>query len=254
MRALIIDDEKHCIESLSILLEKACPQVSVIESCLNGQCGLESIKKHKPDLIFLDISMPKMNGFDMLSKLSSIDFEIIFTTAYDNYAIQAFKVSASDYLLKPVDKQELVQAVETVARRLQAKNNAQLMFNKTEQMQMLLENLRHGDTAFPRIALPTLNGYEIVNEQDIIYLEGDGNYATVHRIKAGPLVVSKSLKYIEERLHNKYFCRIHNSYLINLREVVRYLKGEGGQAVMSDGRELPVSKQRKNELLAFLKA
>jgi two-component system, LytTR family, response regulator len=253
MKALIIDDEQHCIDSLSIMIEKHCPMVQVVQTCMNGICGLESIYKHEPDLVFLDIAMPRMNGFDMLARLHIIDFEIIFTTAYDNYAIQAFKVSAADYLLKPVDKNELVRAVETVAKRLALKNNSQAMQQRTEQMHMLLENLQQGNMAFPKIALPTMGGLEIVNEEDILYLEGDGNYVHVHRKTGKPLMVSKTIKFIEERLHNKFFFRVHNSYLVNLREVVRYLKGDGGSVVMSNGVEIQVSKSRKPELFELLK-
>ncbi|NJO90168.1 MAG: response regulator [Chloroflexia bacterium] len=129
INALIIDDEAHCVEALMILLNKYCPNVNVISTCTDGECGLKSIEEHQPDLVFLDIAMPKMGGFDMLSRLDKIDFEIIFTTAYDNFAIKAFKVSAVDYLLKPVDKQELINAVNVAEERIELqKQNRQLSF------------------------------------------------------------------------------------------------------------------------------
>jgi two-component system, LytTR family, response regulator len=254
MKALIIDDEQHCIDSLAIMINKYCREVTIIDTCLNGECGLEAIRMHDPDLVFLDISMPKMNGFDMLSRIREINFEIIFTTAYDNYAIQAFKVSAADYLLKPIDRIELVQAVVTVEERIKLKNTAQDQYNKTEQFAVLLENLKHGSTSFPKIALPTLHGLEIQAEADILYLVAEGNYVQVHRRNAKPLLLSKTIKYVEERLHTKYFFRIHNSFLINTREIVRYIKGDGGLVVMSDGKKLNVSKNRKAELIAILRA
>lgn len=254
MKALIIDDEQHCIDSLTIMLSNYCPEVVIVETCLNGECGLDAIHKYNPELVFLDISMPKMNGFDMLSKLKEISFEIIFTTAYDNFAIQAFKVSAADYLLKPIDRTELLNAVETVAERLKLKSIASSQHSKTEQLNVLLENLTHTSPTFPKIALPTLQGLEILEEAEILYLIAEGNYVHVHRKNAKPLMLSKTIKFVEERLHTKYFFRIHNSYLVNTREISRYIKGDGGSVVMTDGKELSVSKNRKAELLAILKA
>ncbi len=254
MKAIIIDDEQHCIDSLLIMLEKNCHGVIVADTCLSGACGLESIAKHDPDLVFLDIAMPRMNGFDMLSQLDDIRFEIIFTTAYDNYAIQAFKVSAADYLLKPVDRTELMNAVALVEERIQVKTDAHAHQRKRDHMQGLLENLQQNNLLFPKIALPSMQGLEIISEADILYLAGDSNYVHVHLKQAKPMVLSKTIKYVEERLHAAHFFRIHNSYLINIREVKKYIKGDGGQVEMSDGQKLPVSKNKKAALLAILKA
>jgi two-component system LytT family response regulator len=145
-------------------------------------------------------------------------------------------------------------AVETVAKRIRLKNTALDQYNKTEQFKVLLENMKHSSAEFPKIALPTLQGLDIQNEADILYLIAEGNYVQVHRRNANPLLLSKTIKYVEERLHTKYFFRIHNSYLINMREIVRYIKGDGGSVVMSDGKELNVAKNRKTELMALLKA
>ncbi|MBW6497618.1 MAG: LytTR family DNA-binding domain-containing protein [Bacteroidales bacterium] len=254
MKALIIDDEQHCIDALSILIKKYCPQVTVTDTCLSGECGLKSIHIHQPELIFLDIAMPKMNGFDLLSMLEEVNFEIIFTTAYDNYAIKAFKVSAADYLLKPIDRTELVQAVKTVEERIKMKKNSQAIHSNTEYLNVLLENLQQGNNHFAKIALPTNNGLEILNEQDILYLIGDSNYVHLHLRGGKKLLVSKTIKYVEERLHAHYFFRIHHSFLVNIHEIVRYNKGDGGSVVMSDGRELCVSKNKKAELMTILRA
>jgi two-component system, LytTR family, response regulator len=254
MKALIIDDEQHCIDALSILIKKYCPQVSIADTCLSGECGLKSIQSQQPEIVFLDIAMPKMNGFDLLSMLEEVNFEIIFTTAYDNYAIKAFKVSAADYLLKPIDRTELVQAVKTVEERIKMKKNFQAIHSNTEYLNVLLENLQQGNNHFSKIALPTNNGLEILNEQDILYLIGDSNYVHLHLRSGKKLLVSKTIKYVEERLHAHYFFRIHHSFLVNIHEIVRYNKGDGGSVVMSDGRELCVSKNKKAELMSILRA
>ena len=254
MKALIIDDEQHCIDALYIMIRKYCPEVTIADTCLSGECGLKSIQEQKPELVFLDIAMPKMSGFDLLSTLEEVDFEIIFTTAYDNYAIQAFKVSAADYLLKPIDRKELIQAVETVAERIKLKKNARAIHSNTEYLNVLLENLQQGNNHFSKIALPTNNGLEILEERDILYLFGDSNYVHLHMKGGRQLLVSKTIKYVEERLHAHYFFRIHHSFLVNIHEIVRYNKGDGGSVVMSDGRELCVSKNKKAELMTILRA
>lgn len=253
MKALIIDDEQHCVEALRILLEKYCPEVEIIGTCYDGQCGLEAIRHHPPDLVFLDIAMPKMNGFDMLNELEEIDFEIIFTTAYDNYAIKAFKVSAVDYLLKPVDRHELADAVNQVKEKIFLKTHARQNLQNKQQMASLLENLQSSQSAFPNLAIPTLEGLEIIRIDDILYVLGEGNYAQIHLKNREPILISKTIKYIEDRVEGHHFLRIHNSSLVNLDEVTRYTKGAGGQVVMRDGKVLNVSRNRKDELLRNLR-
>lgn len=252
MNALIIDDEAHCVEALMILINKYCPNVNVIDTCTDGECGLKSIEEQKPDLVFLDIAMPKMNGFDMLSQLEKIDFEIIFTTAYDNFAIKAFKVSAVDYLLKPIDRQELVNAVQVAEERIKLQEQSKKPVSNFEQFTMLLENLQQNKEAFPNIAIPTLEGLEIVKVCEILYVTGDSNYANIYLKNRPPILISKTVKYVEERLKGHNFFRIHHSNLINLNEVVKYVKGIGGYVKMTDGQELSVSRSRKNELMKHL--
>jgi two-component system, LytTR family, response regulator len=254
INALIIDDEAHCIDSLLILINKYCPNVSVLSSCPDGECGLESIEEYQPDLVFLDVAMPKMNGFDMLSKLEKIDFEIIFTTAFDNFAIKAFKVCAVDYLLKPVDRQELVNAVAIAEERINLRKQKTGNGSNLEQFTMLLENLKQNQEAFPNIAIPTLEGFELVRVKDILYITGDSNYANVYIKNRSPLLVSKTIKYLEDRIKGHNFFRIHHSNLINLSEVTKYVKGLGGYVIMSDGKQLNVSRSKKNELMKFLNA
>jgi len=253
MRALIIDDEKHCVETLQTLLEKYCPEVEIAGSCQDGECGLIAIRDMDPDLIFLDIAMPRMNGFDMLNRLDEIRFEIIFTTAFDHFAIRAFKVSAVDYLLKPVDRHELMDAVDRVREKIFLKVHADTAYNAKEQMHLLLRNLQETRQAFPNIAIPTMEGLEIIRPEEILYVLGEGNYSQIHIRGRKPLLVSKTIKYIEERVEGHRFFRIHNSALINLNEINRYIRGGAGQVRMSDGALLNVSRQRKDELLRILK-
>ncbi len=252
IKALLIDDEAHCVEALMILITKYCPGVRIMDTCRDGECGLKSIRKFQPELVFLDIAMPKMSGFDMLSRLERIDFEIIFTTAYDNFAIKAFKVSAVDYLLKPIDRQELVRAVEVAEERIKLQNHKVNSVSNFEHFSMLLENLMQNQEAFPNIAIPTLEGLEILKVSDILYVTGDSNYANIFLKNRNPLLISKTVKYVEERLSGHRFFRIHHSNLINLGEVKKYVKGIGGYVIMSNGQELNVSRSRKNELMKHL--
>ena len=253
MKTLIIDDERHCIEALQTLISRYCQDIEVIDTCRDGQCGLDSIKKHNPALIFLDIAMPRMNGFDMLNQLDDINFEIIFTTAHDNYAIKAFKVSAIDYLLKPVDRKELVNAVGLVKEKLFLKTQASFGSNNREQLNILLENLLAKNQVFPNIAIPTMEGLEILKTDQILYVLGEGNYSQIHIKGRKPILISKIIKYVEERVDNQRFIRIHNSCLVNINEVKKYIKGSGGQVEMSDGKLLNVARTKKDELLRVLR-
>jgi len=253
MNALIIDDEQHCIEALQTLINKYCVDVEIVDTCRDGECGLEFIEKYKPDLVFLDIAMPKMNGFDMLNQLEEVDFEIIFTTAHDNYAIKAFRVSAIDYLLKPVDRKELVNAVDLVKEKLFLKNQARIDSNNKKQLNILLENLLAKNQVYPNIAIPTMEGLEILRTEDILYVLGEGNYSQIHLKNRSPKLISKTIKYVEERVDNQRFIRIHNSCLININEVRKYIKGSGGMVEMSDGKVLNVARTRKEELINIIR-
>jgi len=253
MKALIIDDERHCIEALQTLITKYCQDIEVVDTCQDGQCGLVSIQKHDPELVFLDIAMPRMNGFDMLNELDEINFEIIFTTAHDNYAINAFKVSAIDYLLKPVDRKELVHAVELVKEKLFLKTQARVASNNKEQLNILLENLLAKNQVYPNIAIPTMEGLEILKTDKILYVLGEGNYSQIHGKGRQPILISKTIKFVEERVDSHRFIRIHHSCLININEVVKYIKGSGGQVEMSDGKILNVARTKKDELLKILR-
>jgi two-component system LytT family response regulator len=243
MTAIIVDDEKHCRDVLALLLQKYCPQVSLLASCENGKAGVEAITMHRPDIVFLDIEMPGMSGFDMLEACSVTDFELIFTTAYNEYAIKAIRHNALDYILKPVDKDELVQAVERAGKERTARSSG-----KVDGLIDYLNKQRTGD----RIALPTLEGLQILQSEDIYYCESDGGYTRFFLNTGKVSLISKTLKEVEDVLESKGFCRIHNSYLINLRYVQKYIRGDGGEVIMVNGANIPVSRNKKQDFLNFL--
>lgn len=243
MKTLIIDDEEHCCEVLQALLQKHCQEVTVAACCNNGMQAIKWLQQNTADLVFLDIEMPGMNGFEFLEQCTVRNFVIIFTTAYNEYAIQAIRHSALDYLLKPVDKTELVQAVQRA--REQKMQQSPLRINQ------LLE-LMGGKQKIKRLALPTGDGLQMVNTADIIYCKSDGPYCTFYFINNKPLVISKTLKEAEDALDANEFCRIHHSYLINMQYVQKYIRGEGGEVILMNGTNLPVSRTRKQDFLQLL--
>ncbi|QHT66199.1 response regulator transcription factor [Rhodocytophaga rosea] len=244
IKAILIDDEKHCRETLSIQLERYCPQVKLLAECSTASQGLQAIADYQPDVVFLDIEMPVMNGFEMLGRLSDITFEVIFTTGYDSYAIKAIRFSALDYLLKPIDKDELMKAVGKISQR---RHNP-----LAQQLDILMQKLNHKPVVLQKIALPTLEGYELVPVVHIIQCESDGNYTLVYLKNGKKFLISRTLKEIEELLEGQGFLRIHHSHLINLNEIIRYVRGEGGYVVMSDNTSVNVSRSRKDILLKLL--
>jgi two-component system, LytTR family, response regulator len=243
IKAVIVEDESSCSKSLNFLIEKHCPGVEVVGIFSNGKIALENIDNLKPDLVFLDVEMPVMNGFEMLEKLPSIDFSLIFTTSYDQYAIKAFRYSAIDYLLKPIDKEELVAAINKV------QNSRTLL---PPQIEVLKQNTREPALQLKRLALPTLEGYHMASIQDILYVEADDNYTIFNFRNKQKLVVTQTLKDVEETLEDHAFLRVHRCFLVNLNEVEKYCKGEGGYVVLSDGTTIDVSRTRKESLLKKL--
>jgi len=244
IKALIIDDEINCIESLVFDLQKHCPEVSVVETCTSPKQGLLSLKKHKPDLIFLDVQMPWMNGFEMLELVDEISFAIIFTTAYDQFAAKAFRLSAVDYLLKPVDVNDLQEAVRRAGERIQQKSGAENITN-------LLHNIKK-PTGSQRIAFPGRDGYEFIESEKIIYAQAEGSYTHVFLDDRRKLIISKTLSDIEEMLPDENFQRIHHSTLVNLSHVTHLFKSDGGYLVLDNGEKLPVSKSKKESLMERL--
>ena len=245
IKAIIIDDEIHCRKTLGMLLNEYCPGVQVTEQCEDAESGLGAIQRHKPHLVFLDIEMPNMNGFEMLEKLPQINFEIIFTTSYDQYAIKAIRFSALDYLLKPVDPEELQRAVQKVAERLE--------HPLPQQLEILLQKLHQPASNIQKIALPTMEGLQMIAVNSIISCASDSNYTVFFLKNKQKLIVSRPLKETEEMLEEYSFLRVHNSYLVSLNEIDKYVKGEGGYLVMTDGSTIDVSRSKKETLLNKLR-
>jgi two-component system LytT family response regulator len=245
IKAIIIDDELHCLESLKILLREFCPEVQVLEGCSSPESGLVAINTHNPDLVFLDIEMPVMNGFQMLEQVPAISFATIFTTSYDQYAIKAIRFSALDYLLKPVDPKELISSVKKVALGKH--------LPLAEQFQMLFQYHQGNEARFKKIAVSTLDGFELIPSDDIIRCEANDNYTHIFLKNKERIIASRTLKEIEEQLLRfTIFVRVHNSSLVNMNEISKYVRGEGGYLIMSDASIVNVSRRKKDELMKWL--
>ncbi len=245
IKAIIIDDERGSIDSLLWELENWKDKVDVIATIQSPKAAKQIIETHNPDLIFLDIQMPEMNGFEFLKYVGEINFNIIFTTAYDQYAIKAFRVNAIDYLLKPVGEEELARALEKV---MDTNQDETLMTRLT----MLMDNISMKDESYKVVVLPTSEGLEFIEIESIHRCESDSNYTYIHRKGEKALLVAKTLKEIEEMLEGKGFYRIHHSHLVNLRYIKKYNKGKAGSLTMKDGTIIPISRSRKKNFLEEL--
>ena len=237
IRSIIIDDEQHCIRALLNDLQKNCPSVEILDTCNSAKEGMISIKKHKPDLIFLDVEMPWMNGFEMLELLGDLSSSIIFTTAHDEFAAKAFRISAVDYLLKPVDANDLKTAVQKVERKMSEGGSLEHISN-------LLRNIRQ-PTKDQKIALPQREGYEFVAVSSILYCQAEGAYTKVFLDNKRTMLISRALGDVEELLPPDMFQRIHHSSLVNVSYISQFLRTDGGYVVLGNGEKLAVSKSKK---------
>ncbi len=243
LKAIIVDDEPYCCETITTLLEDN-PDVEVVAVCHSASHALTAIQKYSPDLVFLDVEMPRMNGFEMLEQLPAVNFEIIFTTSYDQYALKAIRFSAIDYLLKPVDSEELQKAIQKVIHRSQNPI--------AQQLEILMQKIHQPSTPINKIAMPTMEGLQMIPVDSIISCESDSNYAILLLKNNKKIIVSRTLKEIEELLEEHSFVRVHRCYLANLNEVEKYVKGEGGYLVMSDGTSIDVARNKKEVLMKKL--
>lgn len=242
--AVIIDDESRGRNNLQLLLNKYCPEVEVVGMAEDVVSGLQVIDRLQPKVIFLDIEMPGQDGFALIDQLpNKKKFKIIFTTAYQQYAIRAFKVSAVDYLLKPIDIRELQLAVA----KLDKKDATDL----TERLDLLRENLKLG---INKIAIPHQDGFTFVHLDDIIFLEADRNYTIIHRRNNKELLIAKSLRKFEELLNPSNFFRPHRSYIINLRQVEEWIRKDGGYILMSNQKQIPIVKDKRDAFFKFYQA
>lgn len=232
IKAVLIDDEKNASELLEWQLHTYCPQVAVTAICSNADQGIAAVRHHQPQLVFIDIEMPKKSGFEVLQAFPNPAFDVIFTTAYSQFALRAFRFAALDYLLKPIDADDLVAAVQRYEKRAQ----------QHRQPNRLPE----------RISFGSQQAVHFIRPETIVYCESASNYTTLFFLDNTKLVVSKTLKEVEEVIVPYGFLRIHHSYVINLKQVSRLIKTEGGMIEMSNAVQLPISRGRKDELMQAL--
>lgn len=242
LNAIIVEDEVNSREILTNYLKKYCPNVVIKGEASNIDEALTLIRNNALDVIFLDVEMPFGNAFDLLDKVGQIDFETIFVTAYDHYAMEALNAHASYYLMKPISIDELIKAVDYVSeiRSKEEALNNQVLKPKT-------------NAVYGKITIPQQNGFEVIETDDILYCKADDNYTEIYLNTNKKKLVSKTLKYIEEQLKDANFARVHKSFLVNVNEIVKYVKGKGGSVVLSNGKEIMVSASRKSELLSYFK-
>ena len=246
LRAILVDDENHCVQTLQYELKRHCPEVRILATCQSGHEGFVAINRFNPDLVFLDIEMPGMNGFQLLRELGSTDFEVIFVTAYDQYAIQAFRFAAVDYLLKPIITKDLKEAVLRVLK----KKNRNLT---QQQLSTLLYNLRLDQRQAPRIALPHGNALDYVAVNEIVRCQAESNYSHVYLQDGSKYFLAKTLREMSELLEPQGFYRCHQSHLINLQEVKSHVKSDGGYLIMKDGSRVPLSRRRTEQFGQMMK-
>ena len=244
LRTLIIDDEQHVRDTLMNMLEMNCPEVRIVGQASGVLSGIAAIRELQPELILLDIQMKDGTGFDLLSRLPSIDFKVIFITGYDQYALEAFRFSAVDYLLKPVNPELLTEAI------LRAGKLIQEHFNK--QMKALEENLRTVSGKNRKIILRTNESIHLLDISNIICCDSDSSYTTVHTVEGEKIIVSRTLKEYQEMLTECGFYRVHKSYLINLVHLKRFDRQDGGYIVLTNDLKIPVASRKRDEMLGLL--
>lgn len=241
MKALIIDNEEPIRAALRELLAALCPQVTAVYEADGVASGVTAVKEHQPDVVFLDVEMNDGTGFDLISKLTPVSFELVFITAHNKYAVDAFRMSAIDFLLKPFSGADVVRSVERAGQQIRSKDIAR-------QLQVLQESLGSIKNAEKKIVLRDSDSFYFINVHDIIRCEADGAYTRFHISGMKEILISKRLKEYEDMLGSYNFIRVHHSHLINLRQVVRFDKADGGALIMTNTDNVPVS-QRKREVL-----
>jgi two-component system LytT family response regulator len=244
LKTLIVDDEPDAVNFIRSIISEYCPALEVVGTANSAREGVMVIHEKQPDLVLLDVEMPHGSGFDLLVQFPEKKFDVIFITAFNHYAIQAIKFSAVDYILKPININEFIQAVTKVLEKRSTTSY------RTERYEALFENLR--TTPPPRLAIPTADGLEFLNPHDIIRIEADRSYSWFYLTGGKKILVSKNLKEFQDLLNGRNFFRPHNSHLINLEHVKKYIRHEGNTAVMADGSHIPVSRNNRDLFLAMM--
>ncbi|MCX6328632.1 MAG: LytTR family DNA-binding domain-containing protein [Bacteroidia bacterium] len=245
LKTIIVDDEPNAVDFISSIIGEYCPDLEVVGKAYNVSEGIQKIQETKPDLVFLDVEMPNGTGFDLLAHFPEKDFDVVFITAFNHYAIKAIKFSAVDYILKPINITEFIEAVKSVIRKRSTSN-----IHSNEGFKALMENLK---SAYPsRLAIPTADGMEYLNPKEIIRIEADRSYSWFYLTGNRKILVSRHLKEFQDLLGDRYFFRSHNSFLINLKYVKKYVRKEGGYIEMQDGAQIPISRNRKDLFLIHM--
>lgn len=247
IKTVLVDDEFHSTEILEDLILKNLPQVEILAKFNEPEKALAFLKTNKVDLLFLDIEMPHLNGFELLEKLNEEGSlpSVAFVTAYDQYALKAFKYSAFNYLLKPVEKEDIIQLVSQFEQR----NKHQ----PDEQLQYLISLFRKQNN-FEKLVLSVQDGFEIIQVNDIIHIDSDSNYSTLYIENNKTIVIARTLKDFESTLKEKGFLRVHHSHLVNLSKITKFIKADGGYVLMSNGNKINVSKSKKEDLIKFFES
>jgi two-component system, LytTR family, response regulator len=244
MNAIIIEDEHHSAEALKTMINDYCPEINLKGIYHSVDDGVKALSKNNTQLVFLDVMLSDGTGFDLLSHFNHPHFQVVFTTAFDQYALKAIKCSALDYLLKPISLKELRIAIEKATESINSNQNGARVHH-------LLENINEKEK-LKHLAVPTMDGFYFVEIKNIVSLKADGSYTHINLANKESLMVSRQLKEYEEMLEADYFFRVHNSYIVNINHIKQYVKGSGGYLNMSDGSTIDVAMRRKEELLRLL--
>jgi two-component system LytT family response regulator len=244
LKAILVDDEKSSLQNLQQKLEEFCPDVQIIAMAESPEEAIRQIRQLKPDVIFLDIEMPRMSGIRLLDEVKDYNGEIIFTTAYNHYAVEAIRISAFDYLVKPVSITDLQQAVSRLVKHKESETR--------ERLDILKQSLSDSRSQDDKIAVPTADGLDFIQIRSIIHIESSSNYSRIFLADGKSLLVTKLLKDFEDLLLPYQFYRIHHSHLINLKYIQKYIRGEGGQVMMQNGDVIDVSRRKKDEFLRLI--
>lgn len=242
LKAIIVDDEQHCIDRVVKLLDTYRKSIELVARCLTVEEGLAQIGILNPDVLFLDVHLRNQTGFDLLTQLARVDFEVVFTTAYDSYAVEAFRFSALDYLLKPIDENEFQSTILKIEQNTDLKNTA-------KKLEVLFHNFENNLNRSKKVAIPTLNGLKFISTDEIVRCQSDASYTHIYLNTGRKFTATKTLKFLEELLGNDDFFRVHKSHYVNLSYVDKYIKGNGGYLQMKDGSQIEVAIRRKEEFL-----